>query len=57
MLKVIVKSYGLSWDLTKLDPLSSLKTLFVNYFVNQKIEYMQKVKTTVFMKLTAVTAK
>ena len=37
-LKVLVKNYGVYSDLTKLDPLSTLKTLCVNFFVNLKIE-------------------
>ena len=31
--------------------------LWINYFVNQKIEQLQKIKTTSFMKLTIVTVK
>ena len=39
------------------DPFSTLKTPCVNFFVNQKIKQLQKIKTTSFMKLTVVTAK
>ena len=37
-----MKNYGVYSDLTKRNPFSTLKTLFINYFVNQKIE---KIKT------------
>ena len=33
---------------------TTLKALFVNYFVNGKIEQLQKIKTISFMKLTTV---
>ena len=52
-----MKNYGIYSNLTKQDPLSSLKTLCVNSFVNQNIEYLQKIKTILFMKLIVVTAK
>ena len=50
------ENYSVHSDLTKYDPLSTLKTLCINYFVNQKIEWLQKIKITFFMKLTLVTA-
>ena len=46
-----MKVYGVYSDFTKEDPLSTLKALSVNYFVNQKMT-----KTMSFMKLTVVTA-
>ena len=37
--------------------LRSLKTLFANYFVNRKMEWLQKAKLISLMILTVVTAK
>ena len=39
------------------NPLSTLSSLCVHPFVNQKIEYLRKIKTISFKKLTVVTAK
>ena len=36
------------------DSPSTMKTIFVNYLVNRKIERLQKMKTTTFMNLTVV---
>ena len=49
MLMVLAKSSGAYQNFTKQDPLSLLKVLCVNSFVNQKIKYLQK--------LTVKTAK
>ena len=47
-LKHLVRSH-------KIVALSSLKTLWVNCFVNRNIEWPQKIKTILFMKLTVAT--
>ena len=52
-----MKNYDVYSDLTKQDPLSTLKTLCVKYFVKRKIEWLVKIKTMLFKKLTVVTAK
>ena len=41
----------------KISSLSTLKTFCVNSFVNLKIELLQKIKTTSFLKLAVVTVK
>ena len=56
-LKVLVKNYDVYTNPTKKDPLSILKALCVNPFVNRKIQYLQKIKTISFAKLNLVTAK
>ena len=38
-------------------PFSTLKAICVNYFGNQKIEFLLEIKTILSMKLTVVTAK
>ena len=47
------------WHILTSDKIRSiiLKTLCVNYFVNRKITWPQKIKIILFMKLTAVTGK
>ena len=57
MLKILMGNCGVYSDLTKLDPLSTLKTLCVSYFVNRNIEWLQRIKATSLMKLAVVTAK
>ena len=47
MLKVLVKNYDSESDLTKSDPRSTLKTLCVKYFVNQKIVWLLKIKNNI----------
>ena len=37
--------------------ISALKVLYLNDFVNENIEQLQKIKTTYFMKLTVVIAR
>ena len=54
---VVVKNYDVYSNLTKQDPLSTQKALSVSTFVNLKIEYLQKIKTMLFMKSTVVTLK
>ena len=38
-------------------PLFTLKALYINHFVNQKIKYLQKMKMISFIKLDIVPAK
>ena len=52
MLKILVKTMVYT-HLSKLDPLFTLKTLCIKCFVNQKIDWLQKIKTVLFMKLTS----
>ena len=56
-MNVLVKNYSVYSDLMKKNPLSIQKALCAKYFVNQKIDYLQKIKTISFIKWTAVTAK
>ena len=57
MLKVIVESNGVYSNLTKQDPLSTMKTFCINSFLNLKIEQLQKTKTIWLIKLIVVTVK
>ena len=42
---------------TKEDPFSKLGKLCINCFANQKDEWLQKIKTILFMKLAVVITK
>ena len=54
-LKILLKNYDVHSKLKREETFCALKTLCVNYFVNLKIEWLQKIKTTSFIKLAIVT--
>ena len=54
-LKILLKNYDVHSKLKREETFFTLKTLCVNYFVNLKIEWLQKIKTTSFIKLAIVT--
>ena len=50
-LKVLLKDYSIYSDLTKLDPLSTLKEIYLNSFANLKIQQLQKYKNYVIQEI------
>ena len=46
----------LNSDFIKYDPFSSMKTLCINYFVDQKIGWLQEINAVSFIRLMAANA-